>query len=292
MRVLIAGAGGLIGSAVAGHLAAGGQEVVRLVRHAPGPGEVSWDPDGGTIDAIGLEGFDAIIDVASMHWPTRWTAAAKRRIYDNRVHSYRLLAGALASRTDKPDVLICASGMGIYPSSGDEVLTEESSLGSDFLAGLQRDGEAATTVASVAGIRVVHLRIPTVIGGPNLAAMAGNLRPLGDGRQWWSWIALDEIPPIIDHVLATPTLVGAINVVSPNPARAGEVTATIGRVVGRRPGRGVPAFLLRLTLGEMADALLLASRRIEPRRLLRSGYRFRYPELDAALRHQLGTATG
>ena len=120
--------------------------------------------------------------------------------------------------------------------------------------------------------------------------MAKNLRPLGDGRQWWSWIALDEIPPIIEHVLGTPTLVGAINVVSPNPARAGEVTVTLGRVLGRRPSRGVPAFLLRLTLGEMADALLLASRRIEPRRLLQSGYRFRYSQLDAALRHQLGAA--
>jgi uncharacterized protein (TIGR01777 family) len=225
-----------------------------------------------------------------MSWPTRWTSAAKERIHDNRVGSYRLLAEAVAARTRKPQVLICASGMGIYPSSGDEAITEESALGSDFVAGLQRDGEAATAAASEVGIRVVHLRIPTVLGGPNLVAMAKNLRPLGDGRQWWSWIALDEIPPIIEHVLATPALVGAINVVSPNPERAGEVTATIGRVLGRRPGRGVPAVLLRLTLGEMADALLLASRRIEPRRLLRSGYRFRYPELDAALRHQLGTA--
>ncbi len=180
--------------------------------------------------------------------------------------------------------------MGIYPSSGDQVITEESALGSDFVAGLQRDGEAAAAAASDAGIRVVHLRIPTVLGGPNLDAMAKNLRPLGDGRQWWAWIALDEIPPIIEHVLATPALIGAINVVSPNPARAGDITVTIGRVLGRRPGHGVPAFLLRLTLGEMADALLLASRRIEPRRLLQSGYRFRYPALDAALRHQLGAA--
>jgi uncharacterized protein (TIGR01777 family) len=290
MRVLVAGAGGLIGSAVANYLQSKGNEVTRLVRHAPGPGEVSWDPDGGAIDAARLEGFDAVIDVATMPWPTRWTAAAKQRIHDNRVGSYRLLAEALAARTRKPEVLVCASGMGIYPSSGDQVITEESALGSDFLAGLQREGEAATAAASEGGIRVVHLRIPTVLGGPNLVAMAKNLRPLGDGRQWWSWIALDEIPPIIEHVLATPALVGAINVVSPNPERAGEVTATIGRVLGRRPGRGVPAVLLRLTLGEMADALLLASRRIEPRRLLRSGYRFRYPELDAALSHQLGTA--
>lgn len=290
MRVLIAGAGGLIGSAVASHLASNGHDVARLVRRAPGAGEVRWEPDAGSIDADGLEGFDAVIDVATMPWPARWTAAAKQRIHRNRVGSYRLLAEALAGRTRKPEVFLCASGMGIYPSSGDNVITEQSALGSDFLAGLQRDGEAATAPASEAGIRVVHLRIPTVIGGPNLAAMTRNLRPLGDGLQWWSWIALDEIPPIIEHVIATPDLVGAINVVSPNPLPAGEVTATIGRVLGRRPGRGVPAFLLRLTLGEMAEALLLASRRIEPRRLLQSGYRFRYPELDAALRHQLGTA--
>ena len=291
MRVLIAGAGGLIGSAVARSLASHGHEVVRLVRRGPTADEVGWDPDAGTIDAEGLEGFDAVIDVASMAWPARWTSAAKRRIHDNRVGSDRLLADALATRTRKPGVLICASGMGIYASSGDSVITEDSALGSDFLAGLQRDGEAATATASAAGIRVVHLRIPTVIGGPNLTAMARNLRPLGDGRQWWSWIALDEIPPIVEHLLATPALVGAINVVSPNPARAGDVTGTIGHVLGRRPGRGVPAFLLRLALGEMASALLLASRRIEPRRLLQSGYLFRYPDLDAAVRHELA-ATG
>jgi uncharacterized protein (TIGR01777 family) len=290
MRILIAGAGGLIGSAVARHLASDGHDVARLVRHAPGPAEVRWDPDGGTIDAEGLEGFDAVIDVATMPWPARWTSAAKQRMHDNRVGSYRLLAEALAGRTRRPTVLLCASGMGIYPSSGDEVLTEESGVGSDFLAGLQRDGEAATAPATAAGIRVVHLRIPTVLGGPNLEAMAKNLRPLGNGRQWWSWIALDEIPPIIEHVVEHAELVGAVNVVSPNPARAADVTVTIGRVLGRRPGRGIPAFLLRLMLGEMARALLLASRRIEPRRLLETGYRFRYAQLDAALRHQLGTA--
>jgi hypothetical protein len=290
MRVLVAGAGGLIGSVVARDLATHGHEVVRLVRHESGDAEVPWDPDAGTIDGEGLEGFDAVIDVASMPWPTRWTPAAKKRIYENRVRTYQLLSDALAKRARKPRVLVCASGMGIYASSGEELLTEESAIGSDFLAGLQRDGEAATATASAAGIRVVHLRIPSVLGGPNLAAMARNLRPFGDGRQWWSWVALDEIPGIVEHVLATDALVGPVNVVSPNPVRAREFSATLGRILRRRPGRGIPAFLLRLVMGEMAEALVLASRRIEPRRLLQTGYRFRYPELDAALRHQLGAA--
>ncbi len=290
MRVLVAGAGGLIGSVIAHDLETKGHDVVRLVRHEPGPGAVRWDPDAGTIDKDGLEAFDAVIDVASMPWPTRWTSAAKKRIYENRVRSYRLLAEALAGRARKPRVLVFASGMGIYPSSGDNLLTEESAIGTDFLAGLQRDGEAAAAAASGAGIRVVHLRIPSVLGGPNLAALARNLRPMGSGRQWWSWVALDEIPAIVEHVLGSDTLVGAVNTASPNPVRAAEFSATLGRVLGRRPGRSVPAILLRLAMGEMAEALLLASRRMEPRRLLQTGYRFRYPELDAALRHELGAA--
>jgi NAD dependent epimerase/dehydratase family enzyme len=142
--------------------------------------------------------------------------------------------------------------------------------------------------ASAAGIRVVHLRIPSVLGGPNLTTMAKNLRPLGDGRQWWSWVALDEVPPIIEHALATDALVGPVNTANPNPVRCGEFTATLGRVLGRRPGRAMPAFLLRVALGEMADALLLASRRMQPRRLSEAGYDFHYPELEAALHHQLG----
>ena len=169
MRALVAGAGGLIGSVVARDLVTHGSEVVRLVRHDPDVDEVQWDPDAGTIDRDGLEGFDAVVDVASMPWPTRWTSAAKRRIYDNRVRSYRLLAEALAGRAAQ------AAGPRLRVGHGDlsvvrrrAVLTEASAIGSDFLAGLQRDGEAATAAASAAGIRVVHLRIPSVIGGPNL----------------------------------------------------------------------------------------------------------------------------
>jgi NAD dependent epimerase/dehydratase family enzyme len=196
------------------------------------------------------------------------------------------LAEALAERARKPKVLVCASGQGIYPSSGDQVLTEQSAIGSDFLAGLQRDGEAATATASAAGIRVVHLRIPTVLGGPNLAAMTSNLRIMGSGRQWWSWVALDEFPRSSNtssyHTLLEPSTCQS------RPVRAGS-SVRPGCVLDRQR-RSVPAFLLRLVMGEMAEALLLASRRIEPRRLLETGYEFRFPELEAALRHQLGAA--
>lgn len=287
MRILISGASGMIGSAVAPYLTSQGHEVVRLVRRVPGAGEVRWDPDAGTIDAAGLEGFDGVVHVASMPWPMRWTSEFKTQIRENRVGTNRLLAETLAGRKRKPQVLVCASGMGIYPSSGDQVITEESALGSDFLAMLQCDGEAATAPASAAGIRVVYLRIPAVLGGANIRRITGRL---GSGQQWSSWVARDELASIVQHVLVTDALVGPVNPVSPNPVRNAEFTTTLSRVLGSKPGLPMPAFLLRLMLGEMADALILASRRIEPRKLLATGYQFRFPLLEAALRHELGAS--
>lgn len=287
MRILISGASGMVGSAVAPYLASQGHEVVRLVRRAPGAGEVRWDPDAGTIDAAGLEGLDGVVHVATMPWPMRWTAAAKVRMHANRLATNGLLATTLAGCRRKPQVLVCASGMGIYPPSGDQVLTEDSPLGTDFLAMLQRDGEAATGPASAAGIRVVNLRIPPVLGG---AAIRRNTSRIGSGRQWFSWVARDELASIVQHVLVTPALVGPVNPVSPHPVPNAELAATVSRVLGRKPGLPVPAFLLRLLLGEMGQALVLASRRIQPARLLATGYRFRFADLEAALRHELGEA--
>lgn len=284
MRVLFAGASGMIGSTTAPYLKEQGHEIVNLVRRSAGPGEVHWDPDAGAIDAQSLEDFDGVVHVASMPWPMRWTARAKQQIYANRIATNGLLAKAMAGCKRKPQVLICASGMGIYPSSGDQVLTEDSPAGTDFLAHLQCDGEAATTPASAAGIRVVNLRIPAVMGG---ASLRRNMGRIGSGRQWSSWVSRDELASIIQYVLVTDSLIGPVNPVSPNPVRNAEYAETLSRVLGRKSGLPLPAFLLRLMLGEMADALILASRRIMPGRLLAAGYEFRFPEIEDALRHEL-----
>lgn len=287
MRIIIAGAGGMIGSVVAPYLTDQGHDVLRLVRRTPGEGEILWDPDAGSVDADALEGFDGVVHLATMPWPSRWTAAAKQQIRANRLATNGLLASTLATRRHKPGVLVCASGMGIYPSSGDQVLTEASPLGTDFLAMLQQDGEAATAPASAAGIRVVNLRIPAVLGG---ASLKRNIGRLGNGRQWSSWVARDEMASIIEHVLVTESLEGPVNAVSPNPVRNADFAATLSRALGSRPGLPIPGFPLRLMLGEMADALVLASRRIQPAKLIASGYQFRFPDLEAALQHELAAA--
>ncbi len=274
----------MIGSAVVPYLASQGHEIIRLVRHEAGAGEVFWDPDGGKIDSAGLEGFDGVINLATMQWPGKWTTSAKQKIRANRLATNGLLAENLAKCNKKPNILICSSGMGIYPSSGDQVITDDSAIGSDFLATLQRDGEAAAMKASGSGVRVVNLRTPAVLGGE---AIRRNIGRFGDGKQWSPWISRDELANIIGYVLMNETIVGPVNPVSPNTVRNYEFTATVSTVLGRKPGPSMPAFMMRLMLGEMADALILASRRIEPKKLLDNGYQFRFPALEDALRHEL-----
>lgn len=285
MKTLIAGSNGMIGSAVTRHLLQQGHQVIRLVRREPDTGEVYWNPDTGKIDKAGIEGFDAVIHLATIPWPMRWTAKAKLEIRANRLATNSLLAKALAECQHKPQVLVCASGMGIYPDSGDQVLTEDSPLGRDFLAQLQCDGEATTEPAAAAGIRVVNLRIPGVLGGESLKR---NMGRMGSGRQWTSWIARDELAYIIDYVLRNDGISGPVNPVSPNPIRNAEFAATLSRAQGHKPGLPMNALLLRIMLGEMAEALILASRRIIPARLLAAGYSFRFPDLEAAISHELG----
>lgn len=283
MKILVAGSHGMIGSAVTPYLIECGHEVTRLVRQEPGPGEVWWDPDAGQIDAAGLEGFDGVVNLATMHWPFRWTRKAKEKLRANRVATYRLLAESLAACVRKPGVLVCASGIGVYPSSGDEILTEDTVPCSSFLSAVDRAGETATAEAEAVGIRVVHLRIPQVIGGPALQYVGFRA---GDGQQWMSWIGRDELASIIEFGLTNESLSGPVNAVSPNPLRNADFAATATRALALKPGRVMPAFIVRLVMGELGEEFALASRRAQPAKLLAAGYRFRFPDLADALRYE------
>lgn len=283
MKILIAGSHGMIGSAVTRHLLENGHGVVRLVRCAPGPDEIWWDPDAGEICSADLEGFDAVINLATTPWPMRWTAKVKQKMSANRSGTNRLLAEALAPCEHKPSVLVCASGIGYYPPSGDVVITEDSSAGGSFLANLNRDGESATASASQAGIRVVHLRIPMVLGGVRLKMLSFQA---GSGKQWMSWVGLDEVASIIEFALRTESLFGPVNCVSPNPMRLADFAKVSTKALGQKPGGVMPTFMVKLIMGEMGDEFLLASRRAQPAKLVAAGYQFRFPDLADALRHE------
>jgi uncharacterized protein (TIGR01777 family) len=283
MKILVAGSHGMVGSIVTARLIEHGHDVTRLVRSEPHDGQLYWDPDAGAIDAPGLEGFDAVVNLASMPWPFRWTAKAKAKIHANRVATYRLLSDSLAACARKPRVLICASGMGVYPPSGDAILTEETPICSSFLSDVDRVGETATASAEAAGIRVVHLRIPTVMGGAALQRVGFQA---GDGRQWMSWVARDELASIIEFALTCETLHGPVNAASPLPLRAAEFAATATTALAQKPGGVMPASIVRLVFGEMGEEFILASRRVQPEKLLAAGYRFRFPELGCALQHE------
>jgi uncharacterized protein (TIGR01777 family) len=298
MRVVVSGSTGLVGSEVVASLSDAGNEVVRLVRSVPAPGEraVRWDPEAGVIDAGGLEGCDAAVHLAGENVGAgRWTAARKAAIRDSRVKGTRLLCEALAGLARPPKTLVCASAVGYYGDRGEEVLTEESPPGAGFLPGVCREWESASEAAGRKGIRVVTLRIGVVLtprGGalqrmlPVFRAGMGGV--LGSGKQYVSWVALDDLTGIVLHALSREELRGPVNAVTPRPVTNRELTEALGKVLSRPTLLPVPSFALRLALGEMAEPLLLASARAAPRRLEETGYRFRFPELRAALRHLLG----
>jgi uncharacterized protein (TIGR01777 family) len=296
MKILISGASGLIGSALVRSFCDAGHAVTRLVRRQPGPAEVRWDPAAGRLDPAGLEGLDAVVHLAGEGIAAgRWTQHRKARIRDSRARGTRLLSQALAGLARRPEVFASASAIGYYGNRGDEPLDEESPPGSGFLAEVCREWEAATEPAAKAGIRVVQLRLGMVLASPGgaLARMLPMFRVglggrLGDGRQYVSWITLDDVVGAIGHVLATDTLQGPVNLVAPRPVTNRQFTAALARVLRRPALLPAPAFALRILLGQMAEELLLASARVVPRRLLDAGYRFRHEELEAALRHVLG----
>jgi len=296
MNILLTGSSGLIGQALIPVLTSGGHRVTCLVRFKPRGGEplVYWDPAGREIDAPKLEGSDAVVHLAGEPITGRWTAAKKRAIRDSRVSSTRLLCETLARLASRPRVFVAASASGYYGDRGDEVLREESEAGSSFLSQVCQEWERATTPALESGIRVVNLRIGFVLSpaGGGLAKMLPAFRMgaggrIGSGKQYISWIGIDDLVQIILFAATTETLNGPVNAVAPHPVTNLVFTKTLGRVLGRPAIFPMPAFAVRIAFGEMGKELLLASARLEPARLLSAGYQFRFPELEGALRHLL-----
>jgi uncharacterized protein (TIGR01777 family) len=296
-RVVVSGASGLVGSSLVPFLTTGGHRVERLVRRSPrGDDEIGWDPARQKIDARRLEGADAVVHLAGESVAAgRWTGARKASILGSRVEGTRLLCEALAALERPPGVLIAASAIGFYGDAGDAWVDESSPPGRGFLADVCAQWEAATQPASAAGIRVVNLRIGIAVAASG-GALARLLAPfrlgaggrVGDGRQFMSWIALDDLIGAIHFAIFDPSLHGPVNAVAPAPVRNAEFTRTLGRVLRRPAALPLPAAAVRALLGEMGQEVLLAGARVRPAKLDGSGFRFLFPSLEAALRSELG----
>ena len=301
LRVAITGASGLLGSALGPFLTTGGHRVTPVTRQAKPQDAIRWDPASGAIEVSAFEGLDAVVHLAGENVGVRWTAERKRRIRESRVNGTRLLAEALAALKRPPRVLVSASAVGIYGDRGDEVLTENAAPTgppSDFFVDLGREWEAAAEPARAAGIRVVNLRFGIVLtpAGGALGRMlppfrAGVGGPLGGGKQWVSWISVDDAIGAVHHALLTGELSGPVNAVAPEPVTSRTFAATLGRVLHRPALLSAPAPALKLLFGEMAETALLSSQRVSSSRLIASGYSFRHPRLESALRHVLGRSS-
>ena|SRR5687768_13007859 len=297
MKVLISGSHGLVGSALVKSLAEDAHEVVRLVRDQRDLAalEIGWHPNEGRINAQQLEGLDAVVHLAGESIASgRWTEEKKRAIRDSRVKGTRLLSETIAQLSRPPAVFLSASAIGYYGNRGDEVLTETSRPGNDFLASVCVEWEEATRPAAEKGIRTVNTRFGIILDrdGGALAKMLTPFRMgiggrIGDGRQWMSWIALDDVVNALKFLLRDSAVRGPVNVVAAHPVTNAEFTKTLGRVLSRPTFFPVPAFGARLAFGEMADALLLSSQRVEPGVLADRGFAPYWPSLEPALRHLL-----
>ncbi|WP_340380505.1 TIGR01777 family oxidoreductase [Streptomyces sp. SS7] len=292
VRIAVAGASGLIGSALVRSLTADGHEVVRLVRHAPrGADEVRWDPERGQVDAAGLTGCAAVVNLAGAGvGDRRWTEDYKRRIHDSRVHATAGLARAIASLDEPPRVFVNGSATGIYGETGERVVDEDSPAGTGFLPELCVEWEAAAAPAGRAGVRTVFPRTGLVVarGGGAWAKLfplfrAGLGGRMGDGRQYWSFIALHDEVAAIRYLLDRDDLSGPFNLTAPEPLTNREITEAMGRVLRRPTLFPVPAPVLRTVLGEMAGDVL-GSARVVPKRLLESGFTFAFPGIEDAVR--------
>lgn len=296
MIVLVSGSHGLIGSAVAAALQERGDTVHRLVRGpAQRDGDVSWDPAGDRIDRAALAGHDAVVHLAGEPIFGRWTAAKKQRIRDSRVLGTQLLARELAALQAPPRVLVSGSAVGWYGDRGDEVLTEDSEPGSgSFLTDVARDWEVAAELARSDRTRVVRIRTG-IVQSDRGGALKTQLLPfrlglggrVGSGRQWTSWISIDDVVRVFLRALDDESLDGAVNAVAPEPVTNAEYTKVLGRVLGRPTVMTVPAPLLKAALGELSSEAL-SSLRVAPTRLEAAGFEWQYPQLEPALRHVLG----
>ena len=296
-RIAITGATGLIGRALQDSLVADGHRIVRVVRdpRAATPGDVVWDPEGGSIDAAGLEGVDAVVHLAGEPiGASRWTEATRRRIHDSRQRGTGLLARTLAGLEQRPTVFVSSSAVGIYGARGSEALTEESSHGDDFLAEVCIAWEQAADPAREAGIRVVHPRTGVVIAkdGPlidkvELPFRLGVGGKVGTGRQYVPWISLHDEVAALRFLIDRP-IDGAVNLTGPNPATNLELTKALGTVLRRPTLMPIPAFAIRLLYGEMGETLATVSQRVLPTRLLDAGFAFRHSTILAALSAAFG----
>ncbi|MFF3662257.1 TIGR01777 family oxidoreductase [Streptomyces olivochromogenes] len=294
-RIAIAGASGLIGSALTRSLTADGHEVVRLVRRAPrGKDEVRWDPDGQRMDAGGLAGCAAVVNLAGAGVASRrWTEAYKRKILDSRVRGTATLAAAVAALDERPEVFVNGSAIGFYGETGDREVDESAPPGEGFLPSVCVAWEGAAAPAREAGVRTVFARTGLVVAREGGAW--GKLFPLfkaglggrmGDGRQYWSYISLHDEVAAIRHLIDTSSLSGPVNLTAPTPLTNREITEAMGRVLHRPTVFPTPAPLLRLALGDMSGDIL-GSQRVRPTRLLSSGFTFAFPTIEGALRAAL-----
>jgi uncharacterized protein len=289
-RVLVSGVSGPIGAALLPSLKACGLRVTRLVRGpVSGEHQIRWDP-ASPLDPEAVSRFDAVIHLAGESVVGRWTSSKKTKIHDSRVLGTSNLAQSLAAAKDRPRVLISASAVGYYGDRADEVLSEESKAGTGFLAEVCHEWEEANQPAAAAGIRTVQIRIGVVLSqsGGALTKMLPAFRMgvggnLGSGRQWMSWIHVQDLVGAVHHILKTDLLQGPVNVVAPRPATNADFTKTLGSALSRPTMFPLPAFAAKLAFGQMAEEVLLAGQRVEPAKLVASGYPFQYSYLRKAL---------
>lgn len=297
-KVLVSGGSGFIGRVVCARFSAAGWQVSTLTRGAdePAKNRIHWDPAAGELDAASVSGFDAVVHLAGESIVGRWTDKKKQSVMQTRREGTALLATAAATAASKPGVFISASAIGFYGSRGDEVLTEDSGNGDGFLAEVCAAWEQGTAPASDAGIRVVNLRIGLVLGkdggiisNTSVPFKLGVGGKLGSGRQWYSWVSVDDVAGAALFAAEHDTLRGPVNVVAPNPVTNAEFTKAYGKVLGRPTFMAVPSFVLKTLAPEMADQMLLASQKISSKQLQQAGFEFADPELAPALQHILSS---